>query len=303
MSKFSLSSISTFKNFKTQPIELTNKISQKELKKKKNANKINPNPNPNSQVSDLEFEKLMEENDNQVYNSNYKNCLFLDKIPNPNDITELTKNILETGLKGDDLVNYLENQINRPNGIEFLNGLLYNKINSSEINWLVQSEYGLALKHLFDNDLESQFLCLLMVQNYSKSLSYPKVEYKNSQKYLIRLLFQLLFTSEIIDESVYSRWENYLSETNEIDESEKKTLLIQTTEFLMIFNTTFNDEDYENENENTNENNNQYGKNINYTQNEENIEDELEKSVKSKDSDEDSLPSVPEEQDYNLDDL
>ncbi len=297
MSKFSLSNISTFKNFKTHPVEITNKISQKELKKNKNLKKNNLN----NQVSDLEFEKLMDENNKQSIN-----YTFLNQIPKSNNITELTKNILNTNLKNNDLVIYLENQINKPTSIEFLNGLLYNKTNLFEINWLIQTEYGSVLKYLFNDDLDSQFLSLLMVQNYSKSLLYPKIEYKNSQKYLIRLLFQLLFTSEIVEESVYSRWETYLSETNEITEIEKQTLLIQTAEFLMIFKTTFNDEDYDDKNEN-NDNKNQYGKNINYTNeitnNKEQEELEELEDIEKLDNEYDSAFDVPEEQDYNLDDI
>lgn len=291
MSKFSLTNTSNgFKNFKSQQIEIKTKISQRELKKmknNKNKNEIEKN-NSISQMTDLEFEKLMEENENCIDNN------FLNKIPCPNNISEKSKNILETGLKGEELVSYLSELNDKPNGIEFLNELLYNKINSNDVSWLLPNEYGSVLKYFFENDLDSQFLSLLMMQTYSKSLNYPKIEYKGSQKYLIRLLFQLGFTSEIIDETIYSKWEKYLSETNEIEESEKQTLLIQTTEFLMIFNTTFYEEDNEN-NENT-----QFGKNQNYIKPEEpECQHESEEPEEIEEPDNSDLKF----QDYNLDDI
>lgn len=282
MSKFSNSN--KFKNFKSDQYEITTKISQNKLKK---LNKKNKNEDKiDLGITDAEFESMMA--DNEVDNKK----VYRLKIPNHSDITPFVSDLLNKKIIGQDLVEYIEMNRNSLTGIDLLNGLLFKQSEPSDINWIKPENYGLGLKQLFESNIEEQQIGLLMIQNYCSRNQFIKIMYKNSSTYLIRIMFQLFFTYEIFEEETYWKWQDYIEVANEFDDEMKKLLSIQTTDFFIILKTVFDDEELENEDVNEefiNTNRNLSNKNDETSDNE---------SEKSEESD-----KIPEEQDFNLDDI
>jgi hypothetical protein len=109
--------------------------------------------------------------------------------------------------------------------------------------------YGLGLKLLFENNKHDQIIALLMIQNYSQIHNFIKITYKSNSPYLIRMMFQLLFTYDIVEEETYWEWEEYIQTSNDFDENTIKKILLQTTEFFMILKTVFYDDDNQENND------------------------------------------------------
>ena len=283
------SSSAFFKRNNTIQI-ITNKISQKELKKQKKQN-IQFNTN----ISDDDFNKLMDSENNVIkdHKNNKEILNFYDTIKKNNSIDKIEQInlLLETKLIGEDLyskikLNNISGNIScNISGIDLLNGILnkYNDVNLEKYNWI--NEYGLVLKNLLENNIQNQLICLLIIQNYCMINGLVKLNYKNIQIYQIKLFFQLFFTNEIIEETVYWKWYEMLNDYIDIDDDNKKKILLQTTDFFIILKTTFQDEEDNNCNEINNDDLDEKSDDI-----------ELDKKY-------DDIYDVPEEQDYNLDDL
>lgn len=310
MSKFYSSA--GFKGFnKNESIPVTTKVSQKELKKQKKTgkqnglNNTNPNANPdvNLGITDEEFEKMMEENEPTSYTNGQTNPpqnleLNQYKIPENYD-SEKAHIIISSGLEGEELVQSIKSDPNPISGLDLIRGLVEKFSEPEQITWINPNKYGLALKYLFENNQQNQVLCLLVLENFAKSKGFVKVPYKNSQVYHIRLLFQLFLTWEIIDEEAFWEWQDYLEKNTHHDEKTSNTLVIQTAEFYLILKTVFEDDEEKGQDDNQdkleiNNPNRPYGLNNN--------QDNTNESEPEPDSDNDKY-IVPEEQDYNLDDL
>ena len=307
----------TLKSFGApQPIDITNRISKNKLRKeKKQSKKVENN---DLGITDAEFESMMAENENENENENeIKNSLNTKanakisyKIPESIDVNTFVKELLnKKNIIGQELVNYIELNNNCLNGIELLNGLLKSQSDmsdKSDMSWFGDEKYGLGLKKLFEFNIHDQIIGLLMLQNYCMILNFPKIQFKNNSIYLIKGLFQLFFTRDIFDEEAYWKWQEYIDDNSQFDNELKKKLSIQTAEFFIILKTVFIDEDYENENENKEDEQNQ---NNNAKQTNKNFKQELNKqSLSNEELDEESDNSnnsqgVPEEQDFNLDDI
>lgn len=298
MSKFNSTS-SFFKRNNTQQLNITTKVSQKELKKNKKLEKNNAN-NSISNVSANDFDKLMEENDNPkntTKNSNtnktqVKMSSYLDKIID----SEILSQLIKEGIKGENLVNRIKYE--NVSGSQLFKTILKKYSDPNNCDWVKKEEYGDALINLIEDNFEEQLLCLVVIQNHCIQMNMPKISYKDKDMYYIKLIFQLLFTQDIIDESVYWKWYELLSTFADISEDTKNKLLIQTTEFFNILKITFTDEDYEpKENDDNNDENN---KNDNNNKNEQRLEQESESESEQESEDK---YKVPEEQDWNLDDI
>jgi len=291
-----------FKNFnRNNSIPITAKISQKMLKKQRKQNLSENLDNDNNGVSDKEFEKMMEENNN----ISFKDTLIY-YLPNNNNISPEILNILNNQILGNNLITYIKTKNNSNNkiienttifGKDLLNGIL-NKYENEPLNynWLNLNEFGHGLKYLLENDTTQQIICLLMIQNYCKKHNFIKISYKESQVYHIKLLFQKLFLNEIIDENSYWKWLEYLELMPNLDEETKKILIIQTNEFFMIFKSVNDEED---ETVNT-DNNNINPNNDNNLNN--NLNTNLNTDILEFSEDKDNF-NIPEEQDFNMDDL
>ena len=315
MSKFNKAS-SYFKRNLYQ-LDIKTKSPKKNNKNQKN-NENQKNNDSYDNISDNDFNKLMEESD-----YNYDKSVFNNNKSNKNDIklinylskiedSEIVNKLIEEQLIGCDLMSRIESD--NITGSQLLKGIL-NKYNDPNIyNWIELNQYGSSLQLLLKNDLKEQLLCLLMIQNYSNSFGFPKITYKNKQVYFLKIIFQLLFTYDIIDESTFWNWQDILIDIVDIDENTKKLLCIQTTEFFNILKMTFTEDEDTYENEKDNENN-EIKKNTNYELKLDNklnndinsdvkkTKDE-EKDDKEKDDEDDDSEKykVPEEQDYFMDD-
>lgn len=294
MSAFNKSS-SYFKRNSNQQLNISSKVSQKELKKNK---KLQKNTNSNSNVSDNEFDRLMEDNDesntltNNISNENQiKLSSYLDKISDSEIITQL----IQEEIKGVELANRIKYE-NYITGSKLLNAILNKYKNPNNYNWVNKEEYGEALINLLEDNFEEQLLCLLVIQNYSTQIGLPKITSNDKDVYYIKLIFQLMFTKDIIDESIYWKWFELITNFTDISEDTKNKLCIQTSEFFNILKMVFNDEDYEPEN------NKDESKKEPALELEPEPKQELEQEDESDSESEDEF-KVPEEQDWNMDDI
>lgn len=295
MSKFNKSSQFFKKN--SSQIPIITKKSQKEIKKsnKKSSEKIN-------NISDEYFEKLMNDDDDN------KNIPSVNK-KKITDYLDLLNSKSNKSIKSIDLDNLgkgkeFENKIVDLNltGIDVLNCIL-NKFNDPKnYSWVEPDEYGMGLGKLFENNLEDQLLFLIAIQNYSVLNKLPKVIYKNKEVYYIKLIFQLLFTFDIIEEETYWNWQDLLGEFTDVDQDVKDKINIQITEFFNILKMTFTDDDYELTNDNgsngLNGSNGSFDK-LNDTQK---ISNDIQTDDKIILSNSNPDLVVPEEQDYYMDD-
>jgi hypothetical protein len=286
MSKFNTAS-SFFKR-NTYQLDITVKPSKKD-KNKKNINN-NLGSNKSNCVSDDDFNELMKENVVEKKNE-IKLSDYLDKITD----SEIVEQLILEQLIGEDLVCRIESEI--ISGSQLLKGILRKYNEPSNYNWVQPEQYGLALSSVLSNNTKEQMMCLLMVQDYSRKLGFPKISYKDKQVYFLKIIFQLLFTYDIIEESAFWKWQDLLVDIIDIDEDTKKKISIQTTEFFNILKINFNEEDYEDKEEEIEENNN---RTIDYIGN--NHKTKIDEELDEESNQESDKYDVPEEQDYNMDD-
>lgn len=291
MSGFNRSS-SYFKKNNSHQINITTKISQKELKKNKKAEKNN---NSNNAVSDKDFEELMEENEECKVKTQKVNQIKLSDYLNNIKDEEITNQLInDEKIFGFELADKAK-ELNL-SGVQILKSILNKYNNPEDYSWIEINKYGEVLQIMLADNLQEQLICLLLIQNYSYVLGLPKVSYKDKSVYYIKLIFQLLFTYDIIDESVYWKWQELLINLSDIDEDTKNKICIQTTEFFNILKLTFTDADYEDEEENKDDKKED--------EKESNQEFELKsESGTEQESESEDKYAVPEEQDWNMDDL
>jgi hypothetical protein len=296
MSKFGSNNSSFFKRNTFQlDIKSKSKSKSSDKQQKKNKKIINQS----NSISDNEFNKLMEENDTQKNDIKLSN--YLSKIGN----SEIVNKLIQEHIIGHDLLDKIQSESKNENimGSQLLKQILIKYNDPNDYTWVEQNQYGLALQFLLKDNLTDQLLCLLLVQNYSYSLEFPKINYKDKQVYYLKIIFQLLFTFDIIDESIYWEWQETLTNFSDIDEKIKNTICVQTAEFFNILKMTFTDEDYEdnkdNNDENTKDNNNN---NTQLKLNTEKLDNESNTESNTESDNESDKYKVPEEQDYNMDD-
>lgn len=297
MSKFSKTS-TFFKRNNLQQVNVITKVSQKELKKNKKTQKNNSNnSNDFNIMTENDFNKLMEENDNMNISQENLNC-YIKKILQ----IDILKQLVNEEIKGEYFINKIKLE-NKIKGSQLLYSILNKYTNPNNWNWINKNEYGEILKNLLEDDYEEQLLCLLLIQNYCINLGLPKIIYKDKEVYFIKFIFQLMFTQDIIDESVYWKWQELSTIFMDIEENIKNKICIQTTDFFNILKMTFTEEDYEEDNQDNQENkinkNNQNNKNNQKSKKNDIKNDDEESDVESENEDQ---YIIPEEQDYNMDD-
>jgi|688.fasta_scaffold448215_1 hypothetical protein len=284
----------------TYQVDIITKSSQKEQKEQKKNQKLEKKnadkPNNNKYcVSDNDFNELMRENETQKNQKNHTNLSdYLSKVSN----SQIANELIQKQIFGNDLVKKI--QMENISGSELLKAILNKYIDLENYTWIESNQYGASLEFLLKDNLDEQLLCLFVVQNHAYSHGFGKINYKNVQVYWLKVIFQLLFTNDIIDESTYWRWQDILVEIADLDENTKKTICIQTAEFFHILKITFTEEDYENEDTNKDEN---LKINPNLNKKEENKKKKSYGDLENKSDSESDKYIVPEEQDYNMDDL
>lgn len=308
---------------KQQSFEITSGISKNKLKKQYNTNngKNKKNGKINSNITDKEFESIMNRNKMSVSEKSDINNIKKYNIPELNhaNISNHVKEILNKNLIGDELVYYLETNNNRPNGIELLEGILTEQLdkfadftnivnlNDLDIIWIQSDNYGRGLKYLFESNVRDQIVGLIMIQKFCSKLKFPKISFKNSSIFLIKILFQLFFTNDIFEEESYWNWQEYINDSNEFDDELKKILSIQTAEFFNILKTVFTDSDYVSDtvsdSMSDSVSNLKLESNPNHTNDNNLLKNKPKYNSNSNSESESELRDVPEEQDYNLDEM
>ena len=283
MSKFN----SAYFKRNTYQFEIKTKSSQKEQKKNIKSEKNNTDKHNN--ISDSDFNKLMEEN-NFLKKNDVKLADYISKIKD----SEIANKLLEENLMGNDLVTIIESE--NISGSQLLKGILNKYNDPNNYFWSDSNQYGNALQFLLKENPKEQLLCLLLIQNHTYSLGFPKVNFKDKSVYFINIIFQTLFTNDIIDESTYWKWQDILVDIVDIDENTKKMICIQTTEFFNILKMTFTEEDYENDNAEIKKDKDD--KIVQHQNNKEKLANEYNEESK----DELDEYKVPEEQDYYVSD-
>ena len=210
-------------------IPINTKQSQNKLNKKK---KLENSPTKQNLKINNFIVSNNSKNELEVANNNLKNELddFEDTI---------VLSCLDSGLKSLQLENYINKLSNKPIASHFIKQILLNLNESNSVKWCLLNEYGLAIKAILENNIKEQINTLNIIQNHCYKNNYPKIQVKDSQKYLIDLLFQLFFNQDIIDENSFYKWQDNLELDNfnkEISLS-NKTALIQTTDFFMYLKT------------------------------------------------------------------
>ena len=255
--------------FKNKPcsnqITIKTKVSQKEIKEQKK----------NKFITEEEFDNIMKDTSRDI------------------EIVRNSKINSDYCIKFMDIIDRIKEQTTY--SIKLFSNIL-NKLDMSDTtNWFKCEETN-ELVGLIRDNLKGQLNCLYLAQNFVKTNGYNKIQYKNNKVYKLRLIFLLMFTCEIIEESVFWEWLDSLENFSDIIKEEKNLLIVQTTEFFMILKTEFTDNDYKDENK-INEDNTRYIK--------QNKSNSNSNSDSDSDSDSDSKPKiinseyiVPEEQDY-----
>ena len=284
MSKFNTGS-SFFKRNSYQ-LDIITKPSKKE-KNKKNTNKSN-------RVSDDDFNELMKENVVEKKNE-VKLIDYLNKITD----SEIVEQLIREQLMGEDLVIRIKSDM--VSGSQLLKGILKKYNEPSNYDWVKPENYGLPLSSILSNNTKEQLMCLLLIQDYSRSLGFPKISFKDKQVYFIKTIFQLLFTYDIIEESTFWNWQDLLVEFVDVDEDTKNKICIQVSEFFNILKLTFTEEDYENKENGENEKNNNH-QNINNNVLDKEIDKETDEESEQEFNKKTDKYTVPEEQDWNIDD-
>ncbi len=299
MSKFTGSN--SFKNIKSQAINITQKVSQKELKKQNKKNKQGSNL-----MTDNEFELLMEEDSKQNSKSLNYNTIKISQLDFSN-VNLDALNLIKTGSVSSELVEKIKSEFSHINLRDFLNALLSVQpliSEMSDIQWLKSQTYAPIIKYLIHNTDSSELECLLYIHDYCRINSYPKIIWKGKQTYLIRILFQTLLIEDIVDEQTFWNWQDYIEKnTNLYDGKTADMLAIQTSEFFLLLKTTFekDDQDEEDEDESLGFDNDPLMSKPNNKNYMDDNENKNEKEHQYENSDDKNF--IPEEQDYNMDDI
>lgn len=160
--------------------------------------------------------------------------------------SKLSQDIIATGIKGDDLVKHIEGLEIKPEPASMVSILLA-QITDPTVNaanacrWCTKSEYGQALATLNKGNAMKQLFCLYEVQKYCDGLKFPKIEVKGEKLNLIEVMFQVMYTNEVVDNDGFGLWSD--DDNDEIPG--KLNAVVQTTNFISMLNEV--DEDEENE--------------------------------------------------------
>ena len=147
-----------------------------------------------------------------------------------------------TGKLGDELKSEIENMTNKPSGSALVAHILAGLEDKKSIDWCSKEKYGEALKLLVAENDKEQMKVINEIVKFCNTIDFPKIEVKSGTRPLIEVLFQLLYSLEILDPSGFNMWWD--------DEDEEETpgrgrSILQTTNFMTWLNEVEVDEDEE----------------------------------------------------------
>jgi hypothetical protein len=157
---------------------------------------------------------------------------------------KICQEIYDKNLKGETLSEYISSLSSKPEPSSLISVILNNvddpcNNTASVLKWCSKSEYGSALGLLLKGQPKKQISALFEIQKYFNNIKFPKVEVKSEKRNLIELLFQVLFSNDIIEQAGFQEW--MYDETEEIPG--KQTAVIQTTNFMIMLNDIDQDEE------------------------------------------------------------
>ena len=163
-----------------------------------------------------------------------------------NTAKKLAEDIVAKGIKGSALVKHIEGMETKPQPASLVSVLL-SKITdptaspAAACKWCEKAEYGEALATLNEGSTLKQLFCLYEVQKYFDSIKFPKIEIKGEKKNLIEVVFQVMYTNEIIDNDGFGAW----SEDDNEEIPGKLNAVVQTTNFISMLDAVDEEEDEE----------------------------------------------------------
>merc|ERR1712146_532657 len=148
---------------------------------------------------------------------------------------KLSEDIVARGIKGADLVKYIEDLETKPEPSSLISVILSQITNptasaAASCKWCAKSEYGHALATLNEGNVLKQLFCLYEVQKFCDSIKFPKIDVKGEKKNLIEVMFQVMYTNEIIDNEGFGVW----SEDDNDEIPGKLNAVVQTTNYISM---------------------------------------------------------------------
>jgi len=174
------------------------------------------------EAEELKKKALEEEKERRRIENEQKETIRLQMVEN-------STKILDTGLKGTALSEYIASLQTKPSGSVFLYTLLQRQTEGN-VKWLSAGEYSPALKYLGSSDSSNQVELLHEVEKYCGKYKFPKIEIKGNPRSLLEVIFQLLYKDEVVSDNSFLQW---LDEDSDI--TGHTTAIVQTTNFMNLF--------------------------------------------------------------------
>lgn len=197
--------------------------------------------------------------------------------------------ILSLEERGEELKMYVKEKKIELSGYKLIESILNKECEN--YNFLNSENYGILLNYILLNKREEQYDIINLFQEYCNKLEFPKVKVDENEKYLSHLIFMNLVINEIIEDSVFDKWFDYVEEDEEKDKQRKK-MLLQLSEFILFFQEIKIDVPEEEEDE------------------ENNSEEKVDQTKELKEKKEDKIKKKNEEilnmkvdEDFNIDDI
>jgi hypothetical protein len=153
----------------------------------------------------------------------------------------------KTGLKGAELQSHLQAlpQAERPSAQALAAEVLASVEDftlPAALQWPGKAEYGPSLALLAGSDVKEQMGVVYAVQEALFKCDFPKMDVKGTAKSVCELLFTLLLTNEVVDDSGFTAWAD-----DEAEIEGKQTALFQTISFMGLLTAVDSDEEEEEE--------------------------------------------------------
>ena len=147
---------------------------------------------------------------------------------------------LASGKKGEELKTEIAAMAEKPTGAALLANILSGLEDKQSYGWCTMDQYGAALAYLVSDSDKEQFKLINEIVKFCNTIGFPKIEVKSGTRALIEVVFQLLYSLDIVDATGFNLW--WDDEDEEEIPGRGKSIL-QTTTFMTWLNEEDEDED------------------------------------------------------------
>ena len=140
---------------------------------------------------------------------------------------------LASGKKGVELRDEIAGMAEKPTGASLLSNILVGLEDKQSYTWVTKEEYGEALAFLVENDDDAQFRLINELVKFYNTIQFPKIEVKSGTRALIEVVFQLLYSLDIIDAPGFNKW---WDDEDEDEVPGRQKSIVQTTSFMTWLN-------------------------------------------------------------------